>query len=93
MSTVDVSELLREAPLRMIGARIQRARKAQGLSLDGLAEAAGTSRQHIINLEKSRNRPRVPMLTRIAEATGKPVEYFLVEEAGEPNPFPDTEAA
>lgn len=93
MDTVDVRDLLRDAPLRMIGARINRARKARGMSLDGLADAAATSRQHVINLEKSRNRPRVDMLERIAAALEKPVDYFLVEEAGEPNPFPGEEAA
>jgi transcriptional regulator with XRE-family HTH domain len=88
MQTVDNRELLREAPLKMIGARINRQRKHQDLSLDRLAEAAGTSRQHLINLEKGRHRPRLEMLVRLAEALGKPVDYFLVEEAGEPRPFP-----
>lgn len=94
METIDVTELLRDAPLKLIGARIHRQRtKVARLSLDSLAETAGTSRQHLINLEKGRHRPRQEMLTRIAEALAKPVEYFLVEEAGEPNPFPDAEAA
>ncbi|HWQ01345.1 MAG TPA: helix-turn-helix transcriptional regulator [Gaiellaceae bacterium] len=89
MSVTDTTDLLRDAPLKLIAARIARARKHTGLSLDRLADAADTSRQHLINLEKGRHRPRLEMLSRIAEATGKPVEYFLVEEAGEPNPFPE----
>lgn len=48
----------------------------------------GVSRQHLIKLEKARHRPGPEMLERLAIATGKPVDYFLVEEAGEPNPFP-----
>jgi transcriptional regulator with XRE-family HTH domain len=79
---------IQDAPLKMIAARIRRARKASGLSLDRLGELAGTSRHHLIRLERGDHRPRVEMLAKIAEATGKPVEYFLVEEAGEPNPFP-----
>lgn len=94
MATVDVRELLRDAPLKMIGARIHRQRTAEPfMSLDALAEAAGTSRQHLINLEKGRHRPRPEMLVRLAEVLGKPLEYFLVEEAGEPNPFPGAKAA
>jgi transcriptional regulator with XRE-family HTH domain len=48
----------------------------------------GVTRQHLIKLEKGRHRPGLEMLNRLSEALGKPVEYFLVEEAGEPNPFP-----
>lgn len=92
METTDVSELLRQAPLRLIAARIRKARKTAGpdggkLSLDELAAAAGTSRQHLINLEHARSRPRAPMLERIAEATSRPVDFFLVGGAGEPDPF------
>ncbi len=83
------SSLLRDAPLRLIAARIRRARRDAGLTLDGLAEHVGTSRHHLIRLEKARHRPRVEMLQRIADATGKPYDFFLVEEAGEPNPFPE----
>lgn len=78
----------------MIGARIRRARREEGLSLDGLAGLADTSRQHLISLEKGRHRPRPEMLGRIAVALSRPVEFFLVAEAGEPQgPFPDEAAA
>ena len=86
---MDTQEKLRDAPLPMIAARIRRARRQSGMTLDGLAGAADTSRQHLINLEKGRHRPRPEMLTRIADATGKPLDYFLLEVAGEPNPFPE----
>lgn len=88
MELVDGRDMLRDAPLKMVAARIHRARKQRGLSLDQLAEAAETSRQHLINLEKGRHRPRIEMLHRLAEALGKPIDYFLVEGSGEPNPFP-----
>lgn len=93
MSVTAIHEMLRDAPLPMIAARIRRARRQAGLTLDGLAGIADTSRQHLINLEKGKHRPRPEMLTKIAEATGKPLDYFLLEAAGEPNPFPQDKAA
>lgn len=88
-----VATRIKDAPLKLIAARIRRARRQSELTLDRLGEIVGTSRHHLIRLEKGDHRPREEMLTRIAEATGKPVDYFLVEEAGEPNPFPDEAAA
>ena len=93
MSALALHEMLRDAPLPMIAARIRRARRQSEMTLDGLAGAVDSSRQHLINLEKGRHRPRAEMLTKIAEATGKPLDYFLVEEAGENPPFPDEAAA
>lgn len=87
------AEQLKNAPLKLVAARIRRARRDADLTLDALAETVGSSRHHLIRLEKGNHRPRIDMLTRIAEATGKPLDFFLVEEAGEPNPFPGEEAA
>lgn len=58
------------------------------MSLDTLAEKAGTSRQHLIGLEKARHRPRLGMLSKIAEATGRQVEWFLDPDV-DPSPFPE----
>lgn len=80
---------IKDAPRKLIAARIRRARRQAGMTLDGLGEIVGTSRHHLIRLERGDHRPRLDMLTRIAEATGKPLDYFLLEVAGEPNPFPD----
>ena len=90
----ELQERIRQAAAPLIAARIRRARRQAGLSHDKLGEAiGGVTRQHLIKLEKAKHRPRAEMLTRIAEATGKSLDYFLVEEAGEPNPFPDEAAA
>lgn len=90
----ELQERIRLAAGPLIAARIRRARRQSGMSHDRLGEAiGGVSRQHLIKLEKAKHRPRAEMLTRIAEATGKPVDYFLDEGAGEPNPFPDEAAA
>jgi len=85
----ELQERIRLAAGPLIAARIRRARRQTGMSHDRLGETiGGVSRQHLIKLEKAKHRPRADMLRKIAEATGKPVDYFLVEEAGEPNPFP-----
>lgn len=87
--TEELRDLHRNAPLPLIAARIKRARRATGMSHDALGERmGGVTRQHLIKLEKGRHRPTLEMLDRIASATGKCIDYFLVEEAGEPNPFP-----
>lgn len=89
----DLQERIRQAPGRLIAGRIRQARRAADLSHDRLGEAiGGVTRQHLIKLEKAKHRPRAEMLERIAEATGKPLDFFLVEGSGEPNPFPDDEA-
>lgn len=62
------------------------------MTLDRLAELAGTSRQHLISLEKAKHRPRLEMLAAIAEATGKPLDFFVDPDAVD-NPFPEDEAA
>jgi len=80
MTNIELREALRDAPLKLVAARIRRARRDEELSLDGLAGLADTSRQHLISLEKGKHRPRPEMLGRIAQATGKPVEFFLEEE-------------
>jgi transcriptional regulator with XRE-family HTH domain len=83
----DLARLLRDAPLPLIGARIRRARREAGLSHDRLAAQIGTSRQHLIKLEKGQHRPRLAMLRAIATATGQPPEWFVDPEV-EPSPFP-----
>lgn len=83
-----LQEKIRRAPADLIAARIRRARRTSELAtLDRLAEAVGSSRQHLIKLEHGKHRPRAPLLTRIAEATGKPVEWFLDPDL-DPSPFP-----
>lgn len=84
---VEQRDRLKEAPLRLVAARIRRARKEADLSHDRLGAEVGTSRQHLISLEKARHRPRLEMLTKIAEATGRDLDWFLDPEV-DPSPFP-----
>lgn len=90
MSIVEQRDRLREAPLKLVAARIKQARKEADLSHDRLGDQVGTSRQHLISLEKARHRPRLEMLTKIAEATGREIDWFLDPD---PASFPDIEAA
>lgn len=87
-ATVDYEELLRNAPLPFIAARIKRARKTAGLSHDKLGALCGMYRANLIKLEQGRHRPRLATLQRIAEATGRTVDWFLDPEV-DPSPFPD----
>ncbi len=84
----DLQEAIRLAPGQFIAQRIRRARREAGLSHDQLGEfMGGVSRQHLIKLEKAKHRPRAEMLTRLAEATRRQVEWFLDPDL-DPSPFP-----
>jgi transcriptional regulator with XRE-family HTH domain len=46
----------------------------------------GTSRRHLMRLERGENRPRQALIDRIAEVTGHDVEYFADEDDEEADP-------
>lgn len=75
--TSALKKVRRDLP---IGQRIVWARKRVGISQEKLAERIGTSRRHMIRIEKGVHRPGERFLQRIAEATGQPVELFEDEE-------------
>lgn len=83
-----LQERIRKAPADLIAARIRRARRSDEnfQTLDHLAEAVDSSRQHLIKLEKAKHRPRAEMLIKIADATGRSVDWFLDPEI-DPSPF------
>lgn len=84
----ELQEQIRLAPGALIAARIKRARRELDLSHDKFGELlGGVTRQHLIKLEKAQHRPRAEMLTKIAEATGREVDWFLDPEM-DPSPFP-----
>lgn len=79
------------APLAFVAARIKRARRelVPKTSHDELGRRmGGTFRQTLINWEQAKNRPSLELLMRYAEATGRPVEWFLNPDI-DPSPFPD----
>ncbi len=83
----SLQEAIRRAPADLLAARIRRARRTAAQTLDQLAVAVTSSRQHLIKLEKAQHRPRAELLTKIAEATGRQVEWFLDPDL-DPSPFP-----
>lgn len=83
-----LQERIRLAPGALIAARLKRARKEVPFTHDQLGAAiGGVTRQHLIKLEKAKHRPRAEMLTKIAEATGREVDWFL-DPAMDESPFP-----
>lgn len=79
---------IKNAPLLFIAARFRQAREESGQSHDKLGERmGGVTRQHLIKLDQGKHRPGPEMLLRYAEATGKPVDFFLVGEGQDPESF------
>lgn len=84
MSVAAPHERLRNAPLPFIAERIREARVELALSHDKLCERipGGFYRANLIKLEQGQTRPRLGTLERIAEATGRDVDWFLPPEVG-----------
>jgi transcriptional regulator with XRE-family HTH domain len=79
-----LQERIRQAPALLIAERIKKARQDYNgdgtvISHDkfGALFSPPLSRQHLIKLEGAKHRPRADMLARIAEATGRSVDWFL----------------
>ena len=68
-----------------LGAKIRRARRERGMTLEGLAAAAGTSAAHISRLESGERQPSLDGLLRLAFGLGVPFDK-LFEEPEEPGP-------
>lgn len=58
------------------GETLKERRQAAGLSHDKLAERAGTTRSHLIKLEKGKHRPRAEMVERLAYALNVDLAVF-----------------
>lgn len=83
-------------------ARLAEARKEAGLSQEALAdrmteilqrEAQPVRTRNVVRWERPRgvagaHAPHADFLAAIAQATGKPLDFFLAEGPGEPKPFP-----
>jgi transcriptional regulator with XRE-family HTH domain len=72
-----VTTTMSEAKRLPIGDRIKWARKRKGFSHDTLASMTGTSRRHLIRLEKGENTPGIELRARIAAATEQSVDFFM----------------
>lgn len=60
-----------------IGAKIRSLRHRLGLTLDQVAGAAGISKPFLSQVERARATPSVSSLTRIANALGATMSYFI----------------
>lgn len=60
--------------------RIVWARKRKGISQETLALTIGTSRRHMIRIEKGLHQPGAVFRSRIAEATDQPEDFFDVDD-------------
>ncbi|HJW76054.1 MAG TPA: XRE family transcriptional regulator [Thermoleophilia bacterium] len=63
--------------MTVIAERIRMARRAAGLSQQALGDRAEVSKMAISKYERGEMTPRSDVLTRVAEATGMRVDYFL----------------
>ena len=71
----------------LLGEKIHRLRKEKGLTLDGLAEAAGASKSYIWELEnKNPPRPSAEKVARIAEALGVTADFLFDDQEKDPTP-------
>lgn len=86
----ELEELLRTASLKEIAERIKFAHV--GMSHDKLASLCGIQRPNLIAYEKTRRRPTLRSILRIAEATGRDPRWFVDPEV-EMSPFPADEKA
>lgn len=66
------------------GARVRAARQRQGLTLDGLAAAAGISRATLSNLERGEHNPSLTAATNVARALGIGLALLLGDEDRRP---------
>lgn len=67
-----------------IGANMKRRRAQLGLSLQQVADRAGTSKSHIWELEKGRSNPTVAMLIAVADALAINLYHLIGLGASQP---------
>ncbi|MDE6108231.1 MAG: helix-turn-helix domain-containing protein [Oscillospiraceae bacterium] len=70
-----------QAAMRQVGQRIRLARKAKGLTLEKVAEAAETSIQFLTQLEKGEQCMTAIKFGRLAQALGVSTDYLLFGRA------------
>lgn len=77
MTSIVTLSSARRLPLHE---RIVWARKRKGISQERLAERIGTSRRHMIRIEKGLHRPGPEFRARIADATEQTPDFFSDDE-------------
>lgn len=64
-----------------LGQRVREIRHQRGMTLKELDQLAGLSATHLSEIERGKTSPTIGTLTRIAEALGSDVSYFVEPEA------------
>lgn len=77
-----IERLLADLPVAVVGARLQRARAAQGMSVRDLAEAAGLSKNSVVRLEKGEEVRPITIL-KVCTALGLHVERLAEPDMAE----------
>lgn len=78
---MTTSALTKKAVSRLpVGQRIRWARERKGISQEKLAAMIGTSRRHMIRVEKGQHMPGRKLVARIAEATEQPEKFFEADD-------------
>lgn len=72
-------QTVRDVPA-IVGSNLRRLRKAQGFSLERLAELSGVSRAMLGQIETAKSVPTVSLLWRVADALGVPVATLVATE-------------
>lgn len=75
---------------KVIGARVRAGRQSRRWTLDKLAEAAGTSRRSLINVEQGTANPSVGILLKVSDALGIGLPTLVAPP--EPKPLSVTRA-
>ncbi len=70
-----------ELTIKNIGKKIKHLRKLHGISLLKLSKISGISHTAIHFLEKGKSKPTLRTLYAVANALGKPLEFFLKEQS------------
>lgn len=76
-----------------VGHRVKAAREAAGMSQEQLADAVGVTRNTVYNLESESTKPKADTLWRIAQATGKSLDWFFQDPSRPLNLLPALMAA
>lgn len=67
---------------RLVGERLRAARKERGLSVGGLAEAAGVGKGSLSEIENGTRNPTLSTLYSLAGALSMPLATLLADQAG-----------
>ena len=72
----DGNTVQRGDEMKNIGEAVREVRKKAGLTQEQLAEKAGISRGHVVEIEANRYSPMVKTLAAIADACGVELKIF-----------------